>query len=114
LQPFFTLIKSIAGFIVAYFAPAISETLGVAFKVVGTIISTVIDQFANFLGTLTAIFNAIKRIIDFGSIQFTQGAAEPSAAAPNGSMFLRTNGDASTTLYVRAGAAWKPLSSWNP
>jgi hypothetical protein len=65
LAPFFTLIKNIAGFIVAYLAPAISQTLGVAFKVVGTIISTVIDQFANFLGTLTSIFNAIKRIVDF-------------------------------------------------
>jgi phage-related protein len=65
LEPFFTLIKAIAGFIVAYLAPAISQTLGVAFKVVGTIISTVIDQFANFLSTLTSIFNAIKRIIDF-------------------------------------------------
>lgn len=65
LEPFFTLIKGIAGFIVAYLAPAISQTLGVAFKVVGTIISTVIDQFANFLATLTSIFNAIKKIIDF-------------------------------------------------
>jgi phage-related protein len=65
LEPFFTLIKAIAGFIVAYLAPAISQTLGVAFKVVGTIISTVIDQFSNFLATLTSIFNAIKRIIDF-------------------------------------------------
>jgi hypothetical protein len=65
LEPFFTLIKNIAGFIVAYLAPAISQTLGVAFKVVGTIISTVIDQFANFLATLTSIFNAIKRIVDF-------------------------------------------------
>jgi phage-related protein len=65
LAPFFTLIKNIAGFIVAYLAPAISQTLGVAFKVVGTIISTVIDQFANFLARLTSIFNAIKRIVDF-------------------------------------------------
>lgn len=65
LAPFFTLIKNIAGFIVAYLAPAISQTLGVAFKVVGTVISTVIDQFSNFLATLTSIFNAIKRIVDF-------------------------------------------------
>jgi phage-related protein len=65
LAPFFNLIKNIAGFIVAYLAPAISQTLGVAFKVVGTIISTVIDQFSNFLATLTSIFNAIKRIVDF-------------------------------------------------
>ena len=65
LEPFFTLIKAIAAFIGAVLAPALSQTLGVAFKVVGTIISTVIDQFANFLQTLTSIFNAIKRIVDF-------------------------------------------------
>jgi len=65
LQPFFTLIKGISAFIVAYLAPAISQTLGLAFKAVGTVISTVIDQFANYLQVLTSIFNAIKRIIDF-------------------------------------------------
>jgi hypothetical protein len=35
-------------------------------------------------------------------------------AAPNGSIFLRTDGDASTTIYVRAGGNWKPMASWEP
>jgi hypothetical protein len=33
-------------------------------------------------------------------------------AAPNGSLFLRTDGDASTTLYVRASGVWEPLVSY--
>lgn len=37
----------------------------------------------------------------------TSGSGAPSAAEPNGSIYLRTNGtDADDTLYVRAGGAW--------
>jgi phage-related protein len=90
LEPFFTLIKAISGFIVAYLAPAISQTLGLAFKVVGTVISTVIDQFANYLQVLTSIFNAIKRIIDFvkgagnavGNLLGFNNASNASFSAP--------------------------------
>jgi hypothetical protein len=42
------------------------------------------------------------------------GPNAPTSTAPNGSMYLRTNGDASTTLYVRAGDAWKPLAAYEP
>jgi hypothetical protein len=52
--------------------------------------------------------------IDSPSSRILTGTGAPSATAPNGSIYLRTDGDASTTLYVRAGAVWKPLSSWNP
>jgi len=38
------------------------------------------------------------------------GTGVPSAALPNGSLFLRINGTASTTLYVRAAGAWSALS----
>jgi hypothetical protein len=40
------------------------------------------------------------------------GSGAPSASAPNGSIYLRTDGDASTTLYVRAGGVWEPLVSY--
>jgi hypothetical protein len=40
------------------------------------------------------------------------GSGTPSAAAPNGSMYLRTDGGGSTTLYVRAAGAWEPLASY--
>jgi hypothetical protein len=39
-----------------------------------------------------------------------QLSANPEA--PNGSIFLRTDGDASTTLYVRASGVWEPLVSY--
>jgi hypothetical protein len=39
-----------------------------------------------------------------------QLSANPTA--PNGSLFLRTDGDASTTLYVRASGVWEPLVSY--
>lgn len=39
------------------------------------------------------------------------GAGVPSMAAPEGSMYLRTDsGNSSLTLYVRAGGAWSPLA----
>ncbi len=40
----------------------------------------------------------------------TTGAGAPSHSAPNGSVYLRTDGTASTTLYVRAAGAWTALS----
>ena len=51
------------------------------------------------------------------AFRILHGTGDPQTAAisaPNGSLYLRTDGDASTTLYVRAGGEWKPLSSWNP
>jgi hypothetical protein len=88
LEPFFTLLQLIAGFIVKYLAPALSTTLGLAFKGIGLIISTVIDLLANFLGTLTSIFNRIKDIVNFikgagsaigGFLGFGGGNAAPSS-----------------------------------
>jgi hypothetical protein len=40
------------------------------------------------------------------------GAPDVSLTAPNGSIYLRTDGDASTTLYVRANDVWEPLVSY--
>ena len=42
------------------------------------------------------------------------GTSIPTDSAPNGSLFLRTDGDSSTTLYVRSGGTWKPLASYDP
>jgi hypothetical protein len=94
LEPFFTLLQLISGFVVKYLAPALSTTLGLAFKGVGLIISTVIDQFANYLSVLTSIFNKIKDIVNFikgagsaigGFLGFGNSNATPSSvpAAPN-------------------------------
>ena len=64
LRPFFNLLRNISDFVVTYVAPAIGETLGFAFKALGTVISTIIDQFANFVEMITKIYNTIKGIID--------------------------------------------------
>jgi hypothetical protein len=38
----------------------------------------------------------------------TSGSGAPSAAEPNGSLYLRTNGGAASTLYARISGAWSP------
>ena len=48
--------------------------------------------------------------IDNPASRILHGTGVPSASAPNGSLYLRTDGDASTTLYVRAGGAWSALT----
>jgi phage-related protein len=64
LRPFFSLLRNISDFVVTYVAPAIGETLGFAFKALGKIISIIIDQFANFVESITKIYNTITGIID--------------------------------------------------
>jgi hypothetical protein len=92
LRPFFNLLKSITDFVVTYMAPAIGETLGLAFKALGKIISTIIDQFANFVDQITKIYNTIKGIIDAikgaGSAvgNFFSGASYSGATTPSAPM----------------------------
>jgi hypothetical protein len=92
LRPFFNLLKNIADFVVTYMAPAIGETLGLAFKALGKIISTIIDQFANFVDQITKIYNTIKNIIDAikgaGSAvgNFFSGASYSGATTPSAPM----------------------------
>jgi hypothetical protein len=66
-----------------------------------------------------AEFYVAKQLSIGGTIQSPSaivltGTAAPGMSAPNGSLYLRTDGDASTTLYVRASGAWKPLASYDP
>jgi len=92
LRPFFNLLKNITDFVVTYMAPAIGETLGLAFKALGKIISTIIDQFANFVNQITKIYNTIKGIIDAikgaGSAvgNFFSGASFSGATTPSAPM----------------------------
>jgi hypothetical protein len=48
------------------------------------------------------------------STQITSGTGAPSSNLPNGSIYLRTDGDASSTVYVRAGDQWRPLGAYEP
>ncbi|MBK8640617.1 MAG: hypothetical protein IPN92_20980 [Chromatiaceae bacterium] len=45
-----------------------------------------------------------------GGPTITSGTGAPTHSAPNGSTYHRTDGTASTTLYVRAAGAWSALS----
>ena len=65
LEPFYGFIKNIAAFVVKYLAPAIGETLGGAFKVVGFVISNLIGLFATFVDRITSIYNTIIKIVNF-------------------------------------------------
>jgi hypothetical protein len=92
LKPFFSFMKAIYNFAKDFLAPVIGETLGLAFKALGKILSTIIDQFANFVNQITKIYNTIKGIIDaikgagsavgnfFSGASFN-GATTPSAPA---------------------------------
>jgi phage-related protein len=90
LRPFFNLLKSITDFIVTYVAPAVGETLGLAFKALGKILEGIIDTFASFVTKITKIYNTITGIIDAikgaGSAigNFITGASfESSAISPS-------------------------------
>ena len=88
LRPFFNLLRNITDFVTTYVAPAIGETLGLAFKALGKIIATIIEQFANFVEQITKIYNTIKGIIDAikgaGSAvgNFFSGASYSGATTP--------------------------------
>jgi hypothetical protein len=86
LRPFFNLLKNITDFVVTYVAPAIGQTLGLAFKALGKILEGVIDTFATFVTKITKIYDTITGILDAikgaGSAvgNFISGASLPSGA----------------------------------
>lgn len=45
-----------------------------------------------------------------GSPTITSGIGAPVAAEPNGSVYMRIDGTAGTTFYVRAAGAWSALT----
>jgi hypothetical protein len=47
-----------------------------------------------------------------GNSAILSGAGAPTESATNGTLYVRTDGGPSTTLYVRAGGAWAPLASY--
>jgi len=64
LQPFFNLMVNIGEFARDVLAPILGKTLGGAFRLLGGILSEIIDQFANLVRLITNIYNRIKGIID--------------------------------------------------
>lgn len=87
LQPFYNFMKAIYNFAKDYLAPAIGETLGLAFKALGKIIAGIIDTFADFVDKISKIKGLIDGIASAGSAvgrfitgsSFETGAASPAA-----------------------------------
>lgn len=111
LQPFYNLIRNIATFIVKYLGPALGETLGAAFKVVGVIISTVIDQFASFVSKIQSIYDTIKSIINFikgAGSKFADmlgfGGTAPQAVTPKTSAVPKASSFSASSLYSPAAS----------
>jgi len=63
LEPFFTLLKNIASFVLNTLAPIIGDVLGAALQVIGKAISVVIGLFANLVNIINGAVNAIQSLI---------------------------------------------------
>jgi phage-related protein len=85
LQPFFNLMKVIAGFAKDTLAPILGKTLGVAFEGLGKVVAGLINIFAGFVDKLNAIYNKAKQFIDFLKnnpvTNFFTGASSSSSAS---------------------------------
>jgi hypothetical protein len=90
LQPFYDFMVGIYNFAKDFLAPLIGKTLGLAFKSLGMFISLAIDTFADFVQTLTNIYNRVMSIIN----------AIKSAASAVGSFFGGGSSTSSTTSSV--------------
>ena len=57
--------------------------------------------------------NGTSSLANWNALPIT-GSGAPTSTAPNGSIYLRTDGDPSSTVYVRAGDQWRPLGAYEP
>jgi hypothetical protein len=64
LQPFYNFMVAIYNFVKDFLAPLLSKALGGAFTLLGKLISTVIDNFADFVQVLNNIYNRVMSIIN--------------------------------------------------
>jgi hypothetical protein len=64
LQPFYDFMVGIYNFAKDFLGPIIGKTLGLAFQSLGKFIAGAIDIFADFVSTLTNIYNRIMGIIN--------------------------------------------------
>ena len=73
-------------------------------------VSSVADVYENVLKFASAVGLVVKSSASqlvTAAPTITSGTGAPSAAEPNGSLYMRTDGtDADDSLYVRAGGAW--------
>lgn len=72
------------------------------------------DIASKFRRALSAVGFQIKSSadeVDTASPSLTSGAGAPSASEPDGSVYLRTDGGAATTVYARVSGAWVAIGT---
>lgn len=65
LQPFYNLLRTIANFVRDYVAPALGDVLGAALRVTGSLVSTLISNFARLVDFLDDVLTKIKQFVDY-------------------------------------------------
>jgi hypothetical protein len=125
LKPFYNFLQNIAEFARDTLAPILGKTLGGAFKLLGVIVSEIIDQFANLVRLITNIYNRIKDIIDAvkgvtGSIGgFFSGASVSTAsittapAIPSTPSIPSMPSDGMISYNSRTGLNYNPNAGTN-
>lgn len=92
----------------------VRQGTSVATVVGGTLVSgyPTIPAQSNYgyVAIATGGVDAMFGNLQVNGVKVTSGAGAPSASDADGSIYLRTDGVASTTLYVRAGGAWSALT----
>lgn len=67
------------------------------------------QRFGSALAAVGFIVRALRSDDPAAAPTISSGSGAPSAAEPDGSLYLRTGGAADTTLYIRASGAWVAL-----
>lgn len=63
LSKYFTALKEVWGFIAKFFVPLISNTLKIAFEVLGKVLAVIINSFSTLANLVASTYNGIKQII---------------------------------------------------
>jgi hypothetical protein len=71
------------------------------------------QQYINTSTGIAYLAAGTSSLANWNALPIT-GSGAPTTSAPNGSIYLRTDGDASSTVYVRAGDQWRPLGAYEP
>jgi hypothetical protein len=65
LTPFYNLLRTIANFVRDFVAPAIGDVLGAALRVVGSLVSTLITNFARLVDFLDDVLSKIRQFVNY-------------------------------------------------
>jgi hypothetical protein len=71
------------------------------------------QQYINTSTGIAYLAAGTSSLANWNALPIT-GSGAPTTSAPNGSIYLRTDGDPSSTVYVRAGDQWRPLGAYEP